>query len=123
MKLKTLTQPYNDGVVKFYSVSNIAAPGDMKKDGLTLKLETPLPYEERTVGMNRYWTAMQAQARIDLVIRAPQIRAVNVHDVVVLCDDEQYDIKQIQYPPDVEPPSMDLSLERLATRYEFGGAV
>jgi hypothetical protein len=107
----------------FYSVSNIAASGDMPKDGLTLTMEKPLPYEERTVGINRYWSAMQVQARIDLVIRTPQIREACVHDVAVTHDGEQYDIKQIQYPPDVEPPSMDLSLERLATKYEFGGAV
>lgn len=119
MPKQTLTQTYNDGIAKICEVTNIAAPGEMPKDGLKEKIK--LRYAERTVGMSRFWSAMQAHARIDLLIRTPQIRSVNVHDVVVLMDGEQYEIKQIQYPKDIEPPSMDLSLTRLETKYEIGG--
>ena len=117
--MRAKIQSYEDGIVKIYSISNIAEPGEMPKEGLTSKVG-PLPFDERTVGMNRFWTAMQESARIDLVLRVPQIRTVSIHDVAIVFG-EQYDIKQIQYPKDVEPPSMDLSLQQLAVKYEFGG--
>lgn len=112
-------QTFNDGVANIYSVSNISSPGGMPKDGLTLKVGY-LRYKERTVGMSRYWAAMQTQARIDLVLRMPQLRNVSLHDVVIPVDGEQYRIMQIQYPEDVEPAVMDLSLQRLEVAYDIG---
>lgn len=114
-----ITQTYNDGICRIYEVTNIAPPGEYPQEGIKAKVK--LRYEERTVGMNRFWTAMQAHARIDLLIRTPRIRSINNFDIVVLPDGEQYEIRQIQYPKDVEPPSMDLSLTRLETKYEIGG--
>ncbi len=111
------TQTFNDGVANIYSVGNIAPPGGMPKDGLQLKVGC-LRYKERTVGMSRYWAAMQTQARIDLVLRMPQLRNVLLHDVVIPTDGQQYKIVQIQYPEDVEPPVMDLSLQRLEVAYD-----
>lgn len=111
------TQTFNDGVANIYSVGNIAPPGGMPKDGLKLKVGC-LRYKERTVGMSRYWAAMQTQARIDLVLRMPQLRNVSLHDVVIPVDGEQYKIVQIQYPEGVDPPVMDLSLQRLEVAYE-----
>jgi len=115
------TQTFNDGVANIYSVGNIAPPGGMPKDGLQLKVAY-LRYKERTVGMSRYWAAMQTQARIDLVLRMPQLRNVSLHDVVIPVDGEQYRIVQIQYPEDVDPPVMDLSLQRLEVAYDIAGS-
>ncbi len=112
------TQSFNDGVVNIYSVGNIASPGNKPKEGLTLKVGF-LRYEERTVGMGRFWSAMQAKARIDLILRVPQLRNVSAQDVAIPIDGEQYEIKQIQYPPDVDPPVMDLSLERIEAAYDL----
>lgn len=114
-----MSQIFNDGVTTIYSVENIAQPGNMPKEGLIYKVG-PLRYRERTVGMGRFWTAMQAQVKIDQVIRVQQIRSISTQDVVVLVDGKQYRIKQIQYPEDIKPPVMDLSLERLEAEYEFG---
>lgn len=111
-------QTFNDGVVNIYSVDNIAEPGSMPKKGLTLKVG-PLRYKERTVGMGRYWTAMQAQARIDMVLRVQRIRSVSTQDIAVPNDSEQYIIKQIQYPEDIIPAVMDLSLERIDAKYDI----
>jgi hypothetical protein len=117
MKLPTQTQPFNDGIVNIYSVKNTADAGNMpKEDGLTLKVGS-LRFEERVVGMGRYWTALQEQARIEQLLRVPRINSVNVHDVAIL-NGQQYNIMQVQYPPDVKPPCMDLSLERLEVAYE-----
>lgn len=119
MNPQTLTQTFNDGVVNIYSVGNIAEPGNMPKDGLTLKVG-PLHYEERTVGMSRFWTAKQALSRIDIMLRVPRHNNVSTQDVAIPIDGQQYMIVQIQYPPEVEPPCMDLSLERIEAKYELG---
>lgn len=116
MKPKTLTQTFNDGIVNIYCVENIAEPGNMPKDGLVLKIEN-LRYTERTVGMSRYWTALQNQAQIEQMIRVPRINSVSVHDVAIL-NGHQYDIVQVQYIQDTVPACMDLSLQRLEVEYE-----
>lgn len=118
MKPKTLTQTFNSGIVNIYSVGDIAPPGGMPKEGLTLKVGS-LRYHERTVGMNRFWVAMQNQTKVDMVLRAPRVGTVSTHDVAIPVDGRQYKIKQIQYPEDVEPSAMDLSLERLDSDYDL----
>ena len=76
-----------------------------------------LRYDERTVGIKRFYTAMQADTRIDRLIRCPRLDSVSVHDVVMI-GGEQYDAEQVQYPTEVKPPSMDITLRRLEVRYE-----
>jgi hypothetical protein len=116
--MKQQIQSFNDGVVNIYSVGDIAQPGNMPKEGLTLKVG-PLRYKERTVGMGRFYTALQVQARVDQVLRAPQLRSVSAQDIAIPIDGKQYKIIQIQYPEDVDPPVMDLSLERLEADYDI----
>lgn len=110
-------QTFNDGVVKIYSTENTSEPGNKPKEGLALK-ET-LCYEERVVGIKRYYAAMQNNVRIDMVLRCPIRRNVGTQDIAIPIDEEQYKIKQVQYPPDVMPKSMDLSLERVDEKYEL----
>lgn len=117
MKLPTQTQTFNDGIVNIYSVENIAASGNKPKYKTSTKIEN-LRFEERIVGMSRYWTALQEQAQIEKLIRVLRINSVTIHDVAIL-DGQQYDIVQVQYFPDVEPPCMDLSLERLEVAYDI----
>ena len=117
MKLKILTQTFNDGVVDIYSIKNIAEPGNKPKEGLVSKI-SGLRYEERTVGMSRYWTAKQEHAQIEQLIRTQRINSVTVHDVAII-NGQQYDIVQAQYPKEPESPCMDLSLERLEVAYEI----
>lgn len=119
MKLPILTQQFNDGIVNIYSVENIAAPGNMPKKKIVQPAkEKNLRYEERTVGMSRFWTAKQEQAQIEQLIRVPRINSVTIHDVAIL-NGQQYDIIQVQYPKGTEPSCMDLSLERLEVAYEI----
>lgn len=110
------TQTFNDGIVKIYKIDNIAEPGNMPKDGLILK-ET-LRYKERTVGVNRYWAALQDNIRINHVLRVSERRNVSTQDIAIPNDGKQYKIVQIQYPEDMSV--MDLSLERLEQEYEIG---
>lgn len=113
-----VSQAFNDGIVNIYSVGNIALAGNKPKEGLTFKVG-PLHYEERTVGMGRFWTALQAQVKIEMVLRVPRLRSVSSQDVAIPNDGQQYEIKQIQFPKDVYPPVMDLSLERLSADYDI----
>lgn len=116
--MKQKTQKFNDGVVNIYKVDNTSQAGNKPKEGLTLKVG-PLRYEERTVGMSRYWTAMQDEVQIDYMIRVPKIKTISSQDIAII-DDKQYKITQVQYINDVNPPSIDLSLERLEANYVIG---
>ena len=110
--------PLLDGLVRIYSVANTAAEGDAPVEALTLK--ACMRYAERTVGIGRFYAAMQNNVKIDYVLRCRRIREVTTQDVAVpTADGKQYKIVQIQYPEGIEPPVMDLSLERLDADYEF----
>lgn len=113
------TQTFNDGVANIYSVSNIAEPGNKPKDKLTLKVQN-LHYEERIVGMGRFWKAMQNHTKINRLLRMPRLENVSSQDFVIPTDGKQYKVVQVQYPEVVFPPVMDVSLERLEAVYEVG---
>ena len=116
MRPKTITQTFNDGVLRIYKISNISNKGDKPKDGLKAKYTNAIPYEERTVGITRNHLAMQEQSSIEQLVRIPRLN-ISVHDVVIL-NGKQYDIYQSQNINNVEPRCLDLSLERLETAYE-----
>lgn len=111
------SQQFNDGIVKIYDVTNTAPDGGMPVEKLTSK--QTLRYKERTVGMNRFWTAMQANVRVQYVLRCQRLRDVSTQDVAIPNDGKQYRIVQIQYPEDVDPPVMDLTLEELKQCYDI----
>lgn len=115
--MKSTTQPLKDGIVRIYEVKNIALPGDMPKDGLTLK--ATLRYDERTVGVTRYRLALQDQEKIELMIRVPRLSFVSAQDIAIPNDGKQYKIVQKQHPSETSPPMMDLSLERVDADYEL----
>ncbi len=120
---KSTIQRFDDGLLRVYRLENIAPPGEYPEDGLTL-LYT-LPYRERTVGVQRHWLAAEAKVKISHLLRCPRPpdtpthkRAISTADVVQLRDGLQYAIRQIQYPEDILPPVMDLTLELSAQQWE-----
>ena len=115
--IRKQTQTFNDGIVKIYGTENAAEAGNMPVDGLTLK-ETLL-YDERVVGFGRYYSAMQNNIKVDMVLRCQKRPGVATQDIAVPIDGEQYEIKQVQYPPDVEPPCMDITLEKVKVKHEL----
>jgi hypothetical protein len=117
--MKQRTQTYKDGLVAIYKVTNGAENGNMPKE--VIELKEKLRYDELKVGLNRYWTAKQAQVNIDRLIRVPRRENVSTQDIAIPNDGKQYVIKQIQYSPEVMPPSMDLSLQRLENDYDVNG--
>lgn len=111
-----ITQQYNSGVVKIYTVSDTASPGYKPVEGLSLK-ET-LRYEEIRLGLNRYYQGKQNQVEVAKVIRIPRRKTVSSQDVAIVEDGEQYHIDLIQTTTDVFPPSMDLTLVAVKQKYE-----
>lgn len=113
---RRITQSYRDGVVRIYTVTDGAAPGYQPRPVLTL-LET-LFYQERRVGLQRYYAGQQAQVEVERVIRIQLRPAVNPQCVAVTEDGVQYGIELVQQVQDVYPPSMDLTLVRIEQKYE-----
>ena len=111
-------QTFNDGIANIKMVKNIASVGRLPV--LDSDPKAILPYEERTVGMSRFWTASQDNTKIERMLRFPRLDTVVRNDVVIPTDGKPYNIVQVQYPPDISPPSMDLSLERIEVAYESG---
>lgn len=125
-----VSQTFNSGTLTVYRVTDAAQPG--RKPVQKLELKISLPYEERRVGVSRYYAAQQAQVRVDRVLRVPdsgvivlsdggtQIAArVDPQDVAVTEDGTQYSIEQVQAVPDVWPKCADLTLSRVTQIYEI----
>ncbi len=116
MQSKQAAPPFDDGAVTIYRVSNGAAPGDMPAEK-PIRLGV-LHYHRRTIGVQRRYLALQAQAKLDLLLRCPYRIEVSAQDVAVpTLDGHQYRITDIQVPEDIQPPVMDLTLERLEADY------
>ena len=111
-----VTQTYSDGLVKVYAVADTSAPGYKPVEGLTFK--DALRYEERRLGIQRYYEGKQNQAQIERVLRVPRVPSVSSQDVAVTEDGKQYRIDLIQTTTDVFPESMDLTLLRIEQKYE-----
>lgn len=116
--MKPTTQNYNDGLLTISRVENSAAAGKKPVDRLVPKHEG-IRYARRIVGMNRFWTGMQSNARIDQLVRIPEGPDVTTLDRITLETGDVYRIEQIQHPPDVWPKSLDLSLSLFKTRAEM----
>lgn len=112
-----VTQPFNSGIVQIYRVSDEATPGYRPRPVRVL-VET-LRYEERTLGLTRYYAAKEAQVEVQRVIRTPHRRGVSPQDIAVTEDGSAYRIDLIQGVSSF-PPSMDLTLTRYDQQWKEG---
>ena len=107
-----ISQSFNSGVVRILTVTDAAAPGRMPVPALAEKIR--LPFEERRVGVTRFYNALQAQVRIERVLRVPDPGAagkISPQDAaIILQDAAQYRIEQVQTVPGVFPACLDLTL-------------
>lgn len=113
---RKITQSFRDGVVRIYTVADAAKPGYQPRP--TLSPLVTLFYEERRVGLQRYYNARQAQVQVERVIRTPLRPAVSPQCVAVTEDGVQYGIDMVQQLADVWPASMDLTLTKIEQKYE-----
>lgn len=111
------TQTFNDGVVSIYEVTNTAPDGSMPIEGIALK--QTLRYKERTVGLTRRNFAQQDNVVIRYVLRCPLLRDVSAQDIAIPNDGKQYRIWDVQYPEDIDPPVMDITLEEMKAVYDI----
>lgn len=108
-----ITQTYNSGRAVIYAVVDVAEPGHAPVESLMKK--AAVPFDEQRVGINRFYSAMQNQIRIDRVIRISAALQVDTQDVAEI-GGRKYRIDQVQTVDGIYPPSVDLSL----TRYTQG---
>lgn len=103
-------QTFNDGLAKIYYQKDVADPGEFENLQTVVRY-AGLPYEERRVGITRFYQGKQAGVEIDRVIRCPRRDDVHAQDVIldVSCN-TQYTIERVQVVTDLDPPSMDISL-------------
>lgn len=103
-----VSQSYTDGVVTIYAVSDGAA-GRLPQPVLTKKLR--LDYQERTLGVQRYYAAAQNQIKAERVLRVPRGPVeITSQDVAVTEDGRRYRIDLVQKAKDTWPASLDLTL-------------
>lgn len=110
-----VTQPFNDGVARFYELTNDADAGDMPHYKATKR--GVLPYETQRLGINRLYLSRQHQAEIVKVIRVAR-RNISPQDLVILEDGKRYLVDSIQDVMDVYPPSVDIALRRYEQNVE-----
>ena len=114
-----ISQRYNDGVVRIYSVEDTAAPGYAPVETPTLKIT--LRYEERRLGITRYFSGAQNQLQIDRVLRVQRAGKITSQDIAVTEDGQNYRVNLVQSVPDVWPESMDLTLSKIEQIIETEG--
>lgn len=111
-----ISQAFTDGLVTIYAVTDAAEPG--KKPAPELSAKLLLRYEEQRLGIQRFYSGRQNQVEIERVIRVPATGRVSSQDVAITEDNQQYRIDLVQRVIDVFPPAEDLTLVRIAQKYE-----
>lgn len=102
-----ISQTYNDGIVKIFTVSDGATPGYQPVIKATMKHS--LPFEERALGITRLFMGRQNRVEIEKVVRIPRLN-VSTQDLAQTQDGKWYRIDSVQSVQDVRPASLDLSL-------------
>lgn len=108
-----ISQAYNDGVVTIYTETDGAAEGHLPVPSLTAAVT--LAYQERKLGIRRYYDAKQNQIHAERVIRVPRSSvSITNQEIAETEDGKKYRIDLVQAVPDVWPPSLDLTLTEFA---------
>ena len=108
----------DDGIVKICDVVNVSEPGMKPKIRLRVRSEQFFGYE--TVGITRYFTALQAQVQIANVIHIWEDRSITSNNVCILEDGCQYRCSLVQHMVNEDNlPITKLSLERINEEYEL----
>lgn len=116
---------FDDGIVGVYELTEIIVPGKQPTKGLNLMERFHYCYE--TLGINRYYTALQANQQIEAVISVPGWNTIkaNTHIAIMADEDGVIDSNSVQYRIVMTQPTKDeyglritrLSLERIGDKY------
>lgn len=102
-------QTFNDGICTIATIINA--------NGLKIK-QAGIRYDNRTVGLERFYKAAEYQQRCDKVIRIPLIVEPQATDIVIMNGD-QYNVIQVQMIKDAKPQAWQLSIEKRKKRLEI----
>ena len=114
-----VSQPYPDGVVTVCRVEDVAKPGFQPVKRLAPKER--LLYQERSLGLSRYYAGRQNQVEIERVIRTPRAGHVSSQDIAVTEDGQQYRVDLVQNVDSVWPACQDLTLAKIEQKYDLNG--
>lgn len=107
---------FDDGIVAVYKTENVAEKG--KKPDIMLKKKSRYYFCFETVGISRYYTALNAGQKVDAVISIPGWEDVTGEDVCILEDGRQYKVLMVQNSTDENGLKIDrLTLERKNETY------
>lgn len=109
-----VTQTFNDGLVTVYRLTDEAKPGYMPE--LKPVKVALLRYEERRLGLTRYYSAKQNNVNVKRVLRVPRGAPVAAQDIAVTEDGKEYAIDLVQTVDGVWPDSLDLTLAKVSQK-------
>ena len=112
-----ITQSFNSGVVRIFSVKDCSDPGT-KPHPVPDEMKAEVRYDERSLGIRRYFTALENQVQVDRVIRIPKAADISSQDIAITQDGKRYRIDLVQQTSGVYPPCLDLTLTRIEQNYE-----
>ena len=107
---------FDDGILKIYRAEDVSEPGG--KPDLILSMKSYHYFSYDTIGITRYYAALQANQQISAVVNIPDWHDIGVNDICILEDGKQYKILMCQPTMDDDGLKiMKLSLERLGEEY------
>lgn len=115
-----ISQGFNDGVCTLYRQKDSARVGYAPRPSLERKAF--LRYEERRMGLTRYYAARQVDVEAERVIRVPAPPSAltpTPQDLVKTENGVFYRIDLVQTVPGVWPASLDLTLVRYTRGVEL----
>lgn len=115
---------YGDGILSICLLKNIAEPGKKPVKGLEVIESFRFGFD--TLGINRYYTALQANQQIEAVVNIPGWHTFNAgKTIAIIADPDGSTENEPQYTVQMAQPMLDedglrmtkLSLERLGENY------
>lgn len=103
-----ISQSYNCGIVNIFEVVDAAQVGYQPVEDLRPKIS--LHYDERKLGVQRYYQGRQNQIKVERVIRVQNAAPITSQDIAITEDGRKYRIDLVQDVLSVYPRSLDLSL-------------
>ena len=116
---KEISQNFNSGSIRIFSVKDVASAGRQPKLELTQKLR--LRYEEQRLGINRLYLSRQNLAEIVRVVRVPRTNVPISNQDVALAEGRYYRVDAVQVVENSYPPALDISLRAVEEDFDAGG--
>ncbi len=103
---------FDDGILKIYETENSAPPGFEPVERLAFL--AGYYYRQETLGYGRYYTALQARQKVDMVVSVPGWEYILANHICIPEDSQQYTVQLVQKAYDENGLKITrLTLERL----------